>query len=544
VRDGARKLKGALKAVMLMQQSAAVHTTTGTGEAARQLAGTTAQVVIVGSGFAGISMGVRLRRCGLRDFVILEQASTLGGTWRDNDYPGCACDVPSHLYSFSFEPNAQWSRSFATQGEILAYLHEVARKHQVVEHLRFGCSVVQARWDDRAGVWRLVLNNGVTLNARVLIAATGALSQPAETTIRGLEDFRGPVFHTARWSHSVELENKRVAIIGTGASAVQVVPAIAPKVKQLYVLQRTAPWVLPKGDRQLSFFERSLFKRFPFAQKLLRLWLFWRFETRAYAFVHRPSLMRLPRLAALHHLRKKVRDPALRRKLTPDYALGCKRVLLSDDYYPAIQRDNVEVITDPIREIRAHAFATNSGLEYPVDAIILATGFQVGDFAGPPFPIYGPGGISLAEQWRLGPEAYVGTSISGFSNLFFIVGPNSLLGHSSMVDVIEAQTGYIARALETMSSHGLATVMVKSSVHDAFNRWVQLRMQGTIWSKGGCQNRYQTRLGKHVAVWPGFVTDLQRRLQRFDLENYDVTVHTASGEERGEPLRPVHRARR
>lgn len=479
-------------------------------------------VAIIGTGFSGIGMAARLRAEGITDFVVLEQADRLGGTWRDNDYPGAACDVPSHLYSFSFEPSPHWSRSFAPQSEILAYLNHVAIKYGVAPHVRFGCAVEAARWDQPENLWRLTIANGSEISARVVIAATGALSRPAEPDIAGRSSFRGPMFHTAGWDHSFDFAGKTVAVIGTGASAVQVVPALAPHVKALKVFQRTPPWVMPKSDRTIAARERRLFARAPVLQKLLRGLLFWMFETRAFGFVWRPELMWFPKLVAQRHLRQQVRDESLRARLTPTYGLGCKRVLLSDDYLEALQRDNVELVTDPIAEIRAHSIAMTDGTQRAVDAIVFATGFQVGDLATPPFDVRGQEGLSLAQRWRSGPEAYLGTAVAGFPNLFFIIGPNSLLGHNSMVHMIEAHIGYIADALATMRRRDLEAVQIKHQVQDRFNQWVQQRMQRTIWAKGGCANRYQTSAGKHVAIWPGSASEFCRRTARFDVVNYEV----------------------
>lgn len=479
-------------------------------------------VAIVGTGFSGIGMAARLRSEHVTDFIVLERADRLGGTWRDNDYPGAACDVPSHLYSFSFEPSPHWSRSFAPQSEILTYLNHVATKYGVVPHVRFRSAVEGAEWDARENLWRLSIADGSVISARVVIAATGALSRPAEPELSGRSTFQGPAFHTAAWNHSFEFEGKTVAVIGTGASAIQVVPALAPRVKALKLFQRTPPWIMPKVDRPIAAAERSLFARVPLVQKLLRTLLFLVFETRALGFVWKPALMWFPKLVARRHLRRRVRDAGLRAKLTPSYTLGCKRVLLSDDYFEALQRDNVELVTNPIAEIRAHSIATRDGTDRAVDAIVFATGFQVGDLAAPPFEIRGRDGVSLSQLWRTGPEAYLGTAVAGFPNLFFIIGPNSLLGHNSMVHVLEAHIGYIADCLAMMRHRDLEVVEVKRQVQDRFNHWVQRRMQRTIWAKGGCTNRYQTSAGKHVAIWPGSTIELCRRTARFDVASYDV----------------------
>lgn len=484
------------------------------------------EVAVIGTGFAGIGMAARLRAIGIEDFVVLEQADRLGGTWRDNDYPGSACDVPSHLYSFSFEPSPRWSRSFAPQAEILAYLGHVADKYRVTPHIQFGWRVTNAVWDERRSEWRLTAADGRSLRARVVVAGTGALSRPSEPELAGRANFRGPAFHTAAWNHAFDLTGKRVAVIGTGASAIQVVPALASRVKTLKVFQRTPPWVLPKSDRAITGFERSLFARVPALQQLLRMFLYWSLEVRVLAFSVRTELMLLPKVVAQLYLRFAVRDPALRAKLTPAYGVGCKRVLLSDDYFQALQQPNVELVTDAIAEMREHSIATQDGVDHEVDALVFATGFQVGDLAAPPFEVRGEHGADLSARWREGPEAYLGTAVAGFPNLFFIVGPNSLLGHNSMVHVIESHIQYIADCVRTMRRRGLSAVQVKTQVQARFNQWVQQRFRRTIWATGGCKNRYQTSAGKHVAIWPGGTVDLRRRTASFDLENYDVACRS------------------
>jgi cation diffusion facilitator CzcD-associated flavoprotein CzcO len=491
----------------------------------------TYDVAVIGTGFAGVGMAVRLRAMNMRNFVVLEQADGLGGTWRDNHYPGAACDVPSHLYSFSFEPSPRWSRKYAGQPEILAYLNHVATKYGVIPHIRFGCCVTRAVWNPRRGVWTLSFSDGSAISAKVVIAGTGALSKPAEPEIAGKPNFRGPAFHTAAWNHDFDLDGKTVAVIGTGASAVQVVPALAPRVKALKLFQRTPPWILPKADRSIAELERKLFAQLPVTQRMLRELLYWQYETRVLAFCVKPELMWLPKQVALRYLRQQVPDAELRAKLTPNYAVGCKRVLMSDDYFQAVQHPSVEVITEPIVEIRAHSIATHDGSDRAVDAIVYATGFQVGDLAAPPFEIRGAEGVVLSQRWRSGPEAYLGTAVAGFPNLFFIIGPNSLLGHNSMVHMIEGHIQYIASCLETMQLQGLATVQVRQQVQERFNRWVQKRMQRTIWATGGCRNRYQTSAGKHVAIWPGSTFDFRNRTARFDLQNYEVTRCGASSKE-------------
>ncbi|HKP60571.1 MAG TPA: NAD(P)/FAD-dependent oxidoreductase [Polyangiales bacterium] len=485
---------------------------------------TSHEILIIGTGFAGIGMGVKLRALGITDFVILEQADGVGGTWRDNHYPGAACDVESLLYSFSFEQNPRWSRSFAEQAEILEYLNHVTDKYGVRPHIRFGCKVESASWNERRAHWRVTLADGRSFTGNVLIAGSGGLSRPALPAIAGQDEFRGPQFHTARWDHGFDFTGKAVAVIGTGASAIQVVPAIAPKVGSLKLFQRTPPWIMPKPDRAFTRFEQRMFAALPFTQQLARDAIYWRLESRLLGFVARPRLMEYAKRDALEYLKQQVRDPALRARLTPDYAFGCKRVLLSNDYYPALQRENVEVVTSGIERLSARGIVSKDGVERPLDAVIYATGFQVGDFTAAPFEIRGTNGEDLRETWRDGAEAYLGASIAGFPNLFLITGPNTGLGHNSMVLMIEAHIQYIASAIQTMREQNLATVDVKREVQNGFNRRLHARMAKTIWTTGGCKSWYQTSAGKVVALWPGSTFDFRKRTAQFDLAKYVATV--------------------
>jgi len=358
-------------------------------------------VAVVGAGFAGIGLGVRLARRRRESFVLLERAHGVGGTWRDNRYPGVACDVPSHLYSFSFAPNPHWTRAFSPQPEIWAYLGDCARRFGILPHLRLGHELHRATWDDASRRWRLETSKG-TWTADVLVAATGPLSEPRIPALPGLAGFQGTMFHSARWDHDHDLTGRQVAVVGTGASAVQFVPEIQPRVGRLRVFQRTAPWVLPRRDRALTAAERWLFRAVPASQRLARWSLYWAREGVTLAFLH-PRLMDLPQRLALRHLHVAVRDPALRDRLTPDYRIGCKRILLSNDYLPALTRQNVEVVTDGIREVRARGILTDDGIEHPADTIIFATGFHVTDALVADL-IRGRGGRTLTEVWDEAPR--------------------------------------------------------------------------------------------------------------------------------------------
>lgn len=487
----------------------------------------TGHVVIVGAGFAGLAMGIRLKQSGFNDFTIVEQDDGVGGTWRVNHYPGAACDIESHLYSFSFAPNPDWSRTFAPQREILAYLERCTDTWGLRPHLRLNTAVTGARFDEASGTWRVDTSAGDTLIARVLIPATGGLSRPSYPDIPGLSSFAGQTFHSARWNHEEALTGKRVAVIGTGASAIQIVPAIAPEVGKLHLFQRTPPWIVPRNDRALTALERTAFRHAPALQQGVRALQYLRHELLAVGFVMRPELLRLLSNLALYHLRRSIPDPVLREKLRPDYVMGCKRILLSDDYYPSLLRDNVELVTEGIREIVPNGVVTSDGEMREVDALVLATGFQAAD-AVAPFTVTGRNGRELNDAWRNGAEAYLGTTVAGFPNLFLIVGPNTGLGHSSMVFMIESQVAYILDALRTMQSERLSWVDVQPGIQATFNDRVQERMPRTVWASG-CRSWYFSSTGRNTTLWPGFTFEYRLRTRRFDVRNYDRVSLSAAG---------------
>ncbi len=481
------------------------------------------RIAIVGSGFAGIGMAIRLLRMGLTSFTIYEAAGDIGGTWRDNTYPGAACDVPSHLYSFSFEPNPGWSRAFGGQAEILTYLKHCVRKYGLAPYLRCNAPVHAARFDETRQVWQLDIGSAdgdaEQIEADVVIAASGPLSRPAMPQIDGLERFEGKLFHSARWDHAYPLEGKRVAVIGTGASAIQFVPQIQPRVAQLALFQRTPPWIMPKPDKPVGPRMQWLFHHLPFTQRFVRGAIYWQLESRAVAFVVNPKLMKLPMKFSLGYLRRRVPDPALRAKLTPDYLLGCKRVLLSSDYYPALGQPNVDVVTTSIREIVADGVVTADGTHYPADTIICGTGFQVNDY-GAPFDVTGIGGADLGAKWlRDGPEAYLGTSVADFPNFFIMVGPNTGLGHNSMIYMIESQVQYIAECLRELARQGARTMNLRHDVQRDFNARLQHEMRHAVWTTG-CRSWYQTKSGKVTALWPGFTFSFRRRTRRVRADDY------------------------
>jgi cation diffusion facilitator CzcD-associated flavoprotein CzcO len=470
-------------------------------------------VAIIGGGFGGLGAAIRLRQEGLHDFRVFERSADIGGTWRDNTYPGCACDVPSHLYSFSFAPNPRWSRSFSAQAEIWDYLRDCARRFGIRPHLRLGHELRRASWDEGRQRWILETSRG-TWTADVLVAATGPLSEPQIPSLPGLDSFQGTAFHSASWDHGHDLTGRQVAVVGTGASAIQFVPEIQPRVGRLRVFQRTAPWVLPRRDRALTRAERLLFRLVPASQRLARASSYWVREGFTLGFLH-PRIMGLPQRLALRQLRRAIPDPGLRARLTPDYTLGCKRVLLSNDYLPALARSNVELVTSAIREVRPHAIVTDDGVEHPADTIVFGTGFHASD---PPVGdlVRGRDGRTLAEAWQGSPKAHLGVTVAGFPNLFLLLGPNTGVASTSVVLMIEAQVEYLLRALRFMRATGVASVEPRPEAQQAFVADLDARMRPTVWSIGGCASWYIDRTGRISAIWPGAVAAYRRRMRRFD----------------------------
>lgn len=478
-------------------------------------------IAVLGAGFAGIGAGIQLAKAGIRSFTIFERADEVGGTWRDNTYPGAACDVPSHVYSFSFEQNPRWSRRFAESGEIQAYLLGLVDKWKLRDHIRFGTEVVEARFDEDAGVWELSTDAGDTFRARAVISGVGGLVDPQLPDIKGIQSFRGELFHTARWNHDYDLAGRRVAVIGTGASAVQVVPGIADQVARMHVYQRTPAWVMPKQDRRYTEAEKRRYERFPFLLRASRLVKYWLSEALGpMIFLDSPRLSQWPEKASLRFLRSQVKDPALRAKLTPDFQFGCKRILISDDYWKTFERENVELVTDPIEEIKSSGIQTTDGTLREVDAIVLATGFALG-LASAPFPITGRGGRRLDDAWADGAVAYKGLSVSGFPNWFICMGPNTGPGHTSVLVYTEAQLHHALQAIQKLRRENLRFVDVRQEVQDRYNQGIQERMKHMVWTSG-CNSWYLSDDGKNHSLYPGFAAEYVLRAHRFRASEYEI----------------------
>jgi len=478
--------------------------------------------VIVGTGFSGIAMGIQLKKAGIDDFIILERAGDVGGTWRDNTYPGAACDVPSHLYSFSFEPNKKWSRSFSPQPEILEYIKNCARKYGIYEHIRFNSNVASATYDAAHGRWSVATDDATIHVGRTFVIGTGGLSRPVYPNIPGLKEFKGALFHSAAWNHEASLDNKRVAVIGTGASAIQIVPAIAAKVAKLHLFQRSGAWVLPKQDKAYSRWQMALKVHVPWFERLMRAMIYWRLELFGLGLRY-PKIMEWAKKGFLGWIAKNVRDESLRQKLTPQYTPGCKRILFSDDFYPAVTRHNVEVVTTAIQKVSGNTVVTSDGQSYEVDALICATGFQAADSPSP-FPIYGKGRQQLADTWANGAEAYRGCVVPGFPNMFIVTGPNTGLGHTSMVLIIEAAVGYIVGAIKNMQNKSLKSMEIEASRSNAYNTDLAAKLKGMVWAQGGCMSWYNTTEGKNVTLYPRSTIAFKAMLWSFDLASYQVEV--------------------
>jgi len=477
------------------------------------------RVVVVGAGFGGIGMAIALQQAGIEDFLVLDRADDLGGTWRDNTYPGLACDIPSNLYSFSFRPG-RWSRRFPQQKEILAYLHALVAERGLGRHIMFGSGIAAAVFDERRAVWNLTLEDGETIQASAVVSAVGQLNRPALPDIAGRGDFTGPSWHSARWDHGVDLTGLRVAVVGTGASAIQFVPEIAKIAAHVDIYQRTAPYVLPKPDRPYRADEQAIFDKFPVVRRADRLRIFLYGELLTSGFVLSPKLLAIPMQQWRHQLQAHITDPQLREKCVPDYVMGCKRVLFSNDWYPTLARPDVELITEPIERIVPDGVVTADGTSRRADVIIYGTGFKTLDFLAP-MSVTGLGGRRLDDAWRDGAEAYLGITVSGFPNFFMLYGPNTNLGGNSILYMLEGQIGYVLGAIQALEADGLDWVDVRPEVQSAFSAWVDKASRASVWGSG-CRSWYTTASGRNTNNWPDHTFLYRNRVRHFDLARYRV----------------------
>ena len=466
-------------------------------------------------------MAIALKRAGYHDFVVLEKNDDLGGTWRDNNYPGCACDVPSHMYSFSFELNSGWSRMFAPQPEIWEYMRHCARTYGITAHIRFGCPVERLEWDEAIGRWRVATAAGETYTARAVVSGMGALHVPWFPEIPGAGQFGGAAFHSAQWDHSCRLSGKRVAVIGTGASAIQFIPQIAQQAAHVYVFQRTPPWIHPRPDFEIPPAVRAAFAAAPPVMRTFRNGIYWLLEIRAAGFAVHPGLMTPLQRIAERHITRQIGDPALRAKVTPDYTIGCKRILQSSDYYPALTRPNVELVTDPISRITRSGLAGADGTAYDADVIIYGTGFKTVE-ALAELNVAGRDGVKLQDAWRGGIEAYHGVTVPGFPNFFLLLGPNTGLGHNSVIFMIESQVQHVMSCLRLLARQNGQTIEVRASASRRFNDQIQRRLGRAVWSQGGCTSWYLDANGVNRALWPGFSFEYWARTRRARRADYVI----------------------
>jgi cation diffusion facilitator CzcD-associated flavoprotein CzcO len=461
------------------------------------------EMAIVGAGFGGMAMAIRMLQEGNTDFVLIDKGNTVGGTWRENTYPGAACDVQSHMYSFSFEGKTDWSKRYAGWEEIQNYIQDTAKKYQLDQYARFNTEVTAAHYDQETAYWTLTFQDGDTLKCKFFVLASGPLHVPQIPTFKGIENFKGKVFHSAQWDHSYDLSGKNVVSIGTGGSAIQYIPEIAPVVKQLYVMQRTPAWVIPRDERRYLEIEKKIFAKFPSLRRLHRARLYWSNESRVVP-IFQPKLMKQGQKLVEAFYRYQVKDPVLAKKLIPNYVLGCKRVLISNKYLPTFNRPNVELVTDGIAEVRENSIVTRDGVERPVDTIIYGTGFITDPrIYMKNFACTGLEGRDLMKDWQDGAESYYGVTTAGYPNMFQLVGPNTGLGHNSIIFMIEAQVHYILEMMKVMHKQKADFVDVRADAQKAFNDQVQKNLEGTVWSSG-CTSWYQQDGGKNFALWPGY----------------------------------------
>ena len=488
------------------------------------------EVAIIGAGFSGLGAAIKLSQNGIDDYVVLDRGRDFGGTWRDNTYPGAACDVPSHLYSYSFALNPEWSRSYSHQPEIHRYINAVADEHGIGEHTLFGSEVTQAGWNEKTLTWKVDYTREgkkQSLNARHLVGAIGPLCEPNLPDIDGITDYSGQIIHSARWDNDYDFSGKRIAVIGTGASAIQVVPQLAKTVGHMDVYQRTAPWIVPRTERPYLKPENWAFKHVPGLQAAVRGSIYTANESIAAGMTWAPKALKPVEAISRANIFKGIRDPELRKKVTPNFAVGCKRILKSNDWYPALDRPNVDLVTEGIDHITGSAIVDKDGTSREYDAIVVATGFHVTD--SPVFDtIHGADGRSLAQVWdEIGMQGYKGSFVHGFPNMMLLVGPSTGLGHNSMVYMIESQLNYLVDYLKKTTAAGIVRTDVKLDAQERFNADLQDRLRGSVWNTGGCSSWYKDANGNITTLWPGFTFSFRNATRHFDVDAYDTTIGTA-----------------
>lgn len=484
------------------------------------------QIAIIGAGFGGLAMAIRLLLANIHDFIILEKADDVGGTWRENQYPGAACDVQSHMYSLSFAPKTDWSKRYAEAPEIFDYIQDLITGYNLKKYIKFNQEVVTTKYDEQALNWKLDLKDGTQIEAQFIVFASGPLHVAQIPKIKGIEKFKGKVFHSSHWDHDYNLNDKSVASIGTGGSAIQYIPEIAPKVKQLYVLQRTPAWVIPRDERAYNPLDKKLFNRFEWFRKLHRARLYWSNESRVVPIV-KPQIMKYGQKLAEAFIKFQIKDKELAKKLTPDYVMGCKRILISNKYFPTFNRQNVDLVTDGIQELTENSIITKDGKERQIDCLIYGTGFITDPrIYLKSFACYGAQGLELKEAWKEGAESYYGVTTKGFPNLFQLLGPNTVLGHNSVIFMIESQVNYILQLIQLVNKTQTQAIVVREDVQNQFNDAVQKKMQGTVW-QSGCVSWYQQDGGKNFALWPTYTWKYWLETRKINPSDYQLLGNQA-----------------
>lgn len=484
------------------------------------------QIAIIGAGFGGLAMAIRLLLANIHDFIILEKADDVGGTWRENQYPGAACDVQSHMYSLSFAPKTDWSKRYAEAPEIFDYIQDLITGYNLKKYIKFNQEVVTTKYDEQALNWKLDLKDGTQIEAQFIVFASGPLHVAQIPKIKGIEKFKGKVFHSSHWDHDYNLNDKSVASIGTGGSAIQYIPEIAPKVKQLYVLQRTPAWVIPRDERAYNPLDKKLFNYFEWFRKLHRARLYWSNESRVVPIV-KPQIMKYGQKLAEAFIKFQIKDKELAKKLTPDYVMGCKRILISNKYFPTFNRQNVDLVTDGIQELTENSIITKDGKERQIDCLIYGTGFITDPrIYLKSFACYGAQGLELKEAWKEGAESYYGVTTKGFPNLFQLLGPNTVLGHNSVIFMIESQVNYILQLIQLVNKTQTQAIVVREDVQNQFNDAVQKKMQGTVW-QSGCVSWYQQDGGKNFALWPTYTWKYWLETRKINPSDYQLLGNQA-----------------
>ena len=490
----------------------------------------TYDALVIGAGFTGLGTAFKLRSAGVQDFIILERSDRVGGTWRDNQYPGAACDIPSHLYSFSFAKNPHWSRTYSPSEEICAHIEDLARTWRLEPRIRFNTEVTALTFDERDGIWNVTTAHGIDYQARTVVIGSGPLSDASFPEIRGIDSYEGHKILSARWDHDYDFAGKHVAVVGTGASAIQIIPEVAKMAASVKVFQRTPGWVMPRLDLRTPTIAKSVYATAPGTQIAARAAQFWAHEVAALGLVWDGPATSLIEAIGRLHIRVAVKDPWMRRQLTPEFRPGCKRMLMSSDYYPALRRRNVKLITWPIATLSPQGIRTADAIEHAVDCIVFATGYDV-HLDGPPYVVTGLGGRNLQEEWAGHSQAYKSASVHGYPNLFFTCGPNSGPGHNSLLVYIEAQIHYAVEGIKAILSHDLVSLDVRADVQARYNKAIQKRLERTTWMSG-CSSWYLTEDGFNAAMYPGFATQYRRQMQDFRLRDYTAVSREEISERR------------